>query len=57
VRPRRGDALDRAEHSLLRVERTAEEGLAGRVAACLRPGLRWRATGQTVRRAEVSVFP
>jgi len=57
VRPRRGDAVDRAEHSLLRVERTAEEGLAGRVAACLRPGLRWRTTGQTVRRAEVSVFP
>ncbi len=57
VRPRRGDPLDRAEHSLLRVERTAGEGLGGRVAACLRPGLRWRATGQTVRRAEVSVFP
>ncbi len=57
VRPRRGDLMQAACHSLLRVERVGEPGLQGRVAFCLRPGLRVRATGEIVRKAEVSVFP
>jgi chromosome segregation ATPase len=57
VRPRRGDLMQAACHSLLRVERVGEPGLQGRVAFCLRPGLRVRATGEILRKAEVSVFP
>lgn len=57
LRPRHGDLLMASEHSLLRVERLGEPGLQGRIASCLRPGLRVCATGQIVRKAEVSVFP
>lgn len=56
-RPREGDLLTVSEHGLLRVERVGKPGLQGRIASCLRPGLRVRATGEIVRKAEVSVFP
>lgn len=57
LRPARGESLKAAEHTLLRVERKAEPGLEGLVASCLRPGLRLRATGEVIRKAEVSVYP
>lgn len=57
IRPARGETLKAAEHSLLRVERTPEPGMEGRVANCLRVGLRLRANGELVRKAEVSVYP
>lgn len=57
IRPARGDALKASEHSLLRVERTPEPGMEGRIAQCLRAGLRLRSSGELVRKAEVSVYP
>lgn len=57
IRPARGETVEAAEHSLLRVEPGPEPGLEGRVASCLRAGLRVRATGEVVRKAEVSVYP
>lgn len=57
IRPARGETLKAAEHSLLRVERTPEPGMEGRIAQCLRAGLRLRSSGELVRKAEVSVYP
>lgn len=57
VRPARGETLKASEHSLLRVERTPEPGMEGRIAQCLRAGLRLRSSGELVRKAEVSVYP
>lgn len=53
IHPRRGEPFDASRHSMLQASH--EDGPENTVARCLAPGLVLRATGQLVRKADVSV--
>lgn len=55
IAPLSGDAFDPARHNMLRAE--TDDGASGTVGRCYTRGLAMAATGQLVRKADVSVYP